>query len=288
MVIHHAQEPIALLATDGRVALANEHFTDLLAIPADGVLLPGGPPESTYTWRVQLTGRDGAPVWTTVLRQPHGCVLLPRQRGVSATDLCALVRLQSESVHREREVTRKNMELESARAQILAQAAVLQTLATTDVLTGLANRRSILDTLEAVWRNHAQPRRCLGVLMLDVDHFKRVNDEHGHAAGDAVLIAIARVAAGAVRSGDLFGRYGGEEFVAVLPDCDPARALAVAERVRLAVEGVSVTWQEHTLQVTASIGVATTFPEGTPEGLLSRADACTYAAKRAGRNRVVA
>jgi two-component system, cell cycle response regulator len=160
-------------------------------------------------------------------------------------------------------------------------------LATTDGLTGLLNRRTLSAQLAARVREAQRYRRPLSLLLLDVDHFKKVNDTHGHPAGDAVLRGVAAVARAQARETDLVARYGGEELAVVLPETDAAGAHAIAERLRAAVEGTAHATEQGSLRVTVSIGVGT-WPGGgqTPDELLTTADRAMYRAKQTGRNRV--
>ncbi|HUX68568.1 MAG TPA: GGDEF domain-containing protein [Terriglobales bacterium] len=157
--------------------------------------------------------------------------------------------------------------------------------ARTDDLTGLPNRRALELAGErelAACRRRGGP---LAVLAMDLDHFKQLNDTYGHAAGDRVLAAAARAFAAGLRSSDLVGRLGGEEFAAVLPERDAERALEIAERLRLRLESLRVSFEGQPLRITASLGVAALADPG--EGwheLLRRADRALYEAKRAGRN----
>jgi diguanylate cyclase (GGDEF)-like protein len=170
------------------------------------------------------------------------------------------------------------------------QEAQLDALARTDVLTGLPNRREILECLQAELERSARSGHPVSVLMLDVDHFKQVNDTYGHAAGDHVLQALAGAAHDSLRRIDSCGRIGGEEFLVLLPETDIDEASATAERLRLAIAEAKIIAEQHALQVTVSIGVATHRPADpmpTPELLLQRADRGLYAAKKGGRNRVV-
>jgi diguanylate cyclase (GGDEF)-like protein len=160
--------------------------------------------------------------------------------------------------------------------------------ATHDALTGLANRRRVDARLafeEARMQRHAGP---LSVLMLDLDHFKRVNDEYGHAAGDAVLAAAARALADELRAVDLGARFGGEEFLAVLPDTPLDDGMRVAERVRRRIAALRVAHGAATITVTVSIGVAQMHAGESVGELLARVDAALYRAKRDGRNCCVA
>jgi diguanylate cyclase (GGDEF)-like protein len=160
-------------------------------------------------------------------------------------------------------------------------------LATIDGLTGLLNRRTLTTQLAARVREAQRYRRPLSLVLLDVDHFKKVNDTHGHPAGDAVLRGVAAVARAQARETDLVARYGGEELAVVLPETDAAGARTIAERLRAAVEGTSHVTEQGSLRVTVSVGVAT-WPGGgqNPDELLTTADRALYRAKQTGRNRV--
>ena len=163
-------------------------------------------------------------------------------------------------------------------------------LATTDMLTGLLNRRAFLDAIErerARSDRHAFP---LSILLLDVDHFKRINDERGHAAGDVVLQGVARILAGVARKSDFVARWGGEEFVVALPQTSEAGARIAGERVRRAVaaETHAVSDGGEPVRVTVSVGVASSDAPWAIEALVGSADAAMYAAKTRGRNRVEA
>ena len=162
----------------------------------------------------------------------------------------------------------------------------LSALALRDPLTGLANRRRLDDALHAVVS--AADRRALGVLVVDIDHFKRVNDTHGHAAGDLVLQSVAQRLCAAVRGCDLVARLGGEEFVILLPDCHPTAAQVVAERLRAAIEASPVPLQPTAIHVTVSVGAVLSTPGDRrgPAALLDAADQALYAAKGGGRNQV--
>ncbi|MFZ5656081.1 MAG: GGDEF domain-containing protein [Pseudomonadota bacterium] len=157
-----------------------------------------------------------------------------------------------------------------------------------DPLTGLFNRRHLTDALEREVKRCDRRERPLSVVMIDVDHFKRFNDLHGHAAGDAVLKAVAQALQATTRSEDILCRYGGEEFTLVMPEAGHADALRRAEQIRQAVSQVEVVHDGARLPpLTASLGVAS-YPEAgrDPCVLLSQADAALYRAKAAGRNQV--
>jgi diguanylate cyclase (GGDEF)-like protein/PAS domain S-box-containing protein len=163
----------------------------------------------------------------------------------------------------------------------------VERLSTTDPLTGLSNRRHFdatgqLEILRA--RRHHRP---LSAVMLDVDRFKLVNDAHGHAAGDRVLVAVAALCVAMSRRTDLKARMGGEEFCLLLPETSAASAQQVAERIRTELQGLPFEEAGRSFRVTASMGVAGHAEEESLDGLLGRADRALYRAKDSGRNRVV-
>jgi diguanylate cyclase (GGDEF)-like protein len=160
----------------------------------------------------------------------------------------------------------------------------LRNQALRDPLTGLYNRRYMEDMLERFVLLAERNKTPVSLLMIDLDHFKKLNDDHGHMTGDTVLRSVASTIMGALRETDVACRYGGEELTVLLPDCGMGDALAKAELLRASIEKLS---EVHGVRVTASIGVAGV-PETTSavQNLISLADAALYEAKRAGRNRI--
>ena len=167
--------------------------------------------------------------------------------------------------------------------------AQLRELATRDALSGLLNRRAFMERATALYnhcRRHAQP--C-SVLMIDIDHFKLINDRHGHQSGDEAIRACAQAAGLALRDADLLGRLGGEEFAALLPHSTAASALRIAERIRGAIAQIDLPTPQGPMAFTVSIGVAELAPHHAGiEPLLAEADEALYRAKAAGRNKVLA
>jgi diguanylate cyclase (GGDEF)-like protein len=164
----------------------------------------------------------------------------------------------------------------------------LRDLALRDALTGLSNRAAILAALEQELVRSRRAAAPLGILLADIDHFKHVNDSHGHLAGDAVLRAVSARLREVVRPYDAVGRFGGEEFLLVLPGCDSRTAATLAERLRCHVAVAPVETEGVSIPVTLSLGVAA-WAEGGPAdsvALLRAADEALYRAKGAGRNRV--
>jgi len=167
----------------------------------------------------------------------------------------------------------------------LRNLAIAQDRAATDALTGLPNRRSVDDTLRRMLAQAERAGAPLSIAMLDLDHFKQINDNYGHEAGDNALAALATLLHAELRTSDFAGRNGGEEFVILLPATDRTDAITVVEQLRLKLHTLQIPGIER--QITASIGVAT-FPEDatTPEALMRLADRALYSAKQHGRDRV--
>ncbi len=163
-------------------------------------------------------------------------------------------------------------------------------MAILDGLTGVHNKRYLLEFLDREISGHLRRNQPLSLVLFDIDHFKTINDERGHLAGDAVLKQLAGRLEGRMRREDLFARYGGEEFAAVLTASDLRGARTFAETMRHAVSGADFQFENEKFPVTVSLGIACTEGDSdvTPDSLIARADEKLYAAKRAGRNRTIA
>jgi len=171
-------------------------------------------------------------------------------------------------------------------AALRAANAKVEDLARTDTLTGLANRRHLLERLDHELRRSERGHSSFSIVMLDLDDFKRINDSRGHACGDRVLAEVGALLIANVRALDVAGRWGGEEFLLILPGTDAAGAAKVAEKIRLAVTEARVDWQGEKLTVSATLGVAEC-PDADIERCLREADDAMYRGKQAGKNRVV-
>jgi diguanylate cyclase (GGDEF)-like protein len=167
--------------------------------------------------------------------------------------------------------------------QARAHADVLHIAASVDYLTGVANRRTVSDLLQRALEQTQQSGAVVSVILLDIDHFKSVNDLFGHAIGDMVLVQACSILQGQLRASDMLGRWGGEEFLIVASSTDAAEAAQMAERLRMVIAKHTF---EQVGQLAASFGVATSLLQDTPESLVKRADEALYLAKQSGRNRV--
>ena len=205
-----------------------------------------------------------APAWGVLLLQRAGADGFTTEELSLASDFARLTLLQVDQ----------------------AVAAVnLRRSAELDALTGSLNRRTIDQWLARTFSEGARVQQPASVLFIDLDHFKSVNDRHGHACGDFCLRNVAMALRGALSEGDLFGRYGGEEFIAILPGRSGAAARVIAEQLRMAVENLRLDWSGQPLRLTVSVGVATRLEhEETPDAALERADRALYSAKAHGRN----
>lgn len=258
----------------------------LLAEPVDAVIcdleMPGLDGEKLLAAQRARSGGEEMPfLFLTAQRDPERMARLLRagacdivQKPFYAAELLARLDL--------------HLRLRRLQAELREKNATLARLSTTDPVTGLRNRRYATEFLALEVLRAVRYHTPLAVLLLDLDHFKRVNDTHGHRVGDAVLQVVADTLRATLRSTDVAGRYGGEEFLVVLPQTERAGAVALAERVRAAIEETAIdVGGPAPVSVTVSIGVAALDERtGSAEQLVELADAALYAAKDAGRNRV--
>lgn len=169
-------------------------------------------------------------------------------------------------------------DLEAARVQLLL-------LATKDIVTGAYNRRYLMAQLEAEVERTRRTHLPVSLVLFDVDHFKQINDGQGHAAGDFILHSVTQLALALIRPYDVFARYGGDEFIILMPNLALAEACTVAERIRTAVCEASLPWGETVVRVTVSVGISSLGDGEAGTNMIGRADAALYMAKRMGRDR---
>lgn len=279
----------ATLVRLGHEVVAVEDGT--LAITA--LLDPDGPQLAILDW--MMPGADGLTVCRTVRRRPtpyvYIIVLTSRDRqsdmveGLDAgaddflTKPCDAIELHARVRSGERVI--------ALQENLLRAQAALKYQATHDQLTGLWNRGMILEHLKREVSRARRKTAPVGVLMADIDHFKRINDSHGHRTGDTVLREVGQRMRSVLRDYDVIGRYGGEEFLLVLGGTEPTAARDVAERVRAAVHSQPFRDGSLELSVSLSLGIACTTSVGfEPDALIHVADQALYQAKARGRNRV--
>lgn len=176
--------------------------------------------------------------------------------------------------------------IQKAKSELLQAQESLRFHAEHDALTGVLNRRAIRDVLRKELARCRREKNTLGVILADVDHFKRINDHYGHAAGDAVLVTAVQRISASLRSYDVVGRYGGEEFLIIAPGCDLEFAKKLAERIRAAIGDEPIDLGNEMTKISMSLGVTLGTADSDPEFLVAQADTAMYLAKRRGRDRV--
>lgn len=252
------QKPLTL--TDSQSAEAGHAFAVRLGMP-----------------RISIVAGDGRPFAETERRVIH--------------EVFDVLRVAETSEARYRELEQKMLELQRENFDLVVKNRTLSEVSSRDSLTGLYNRWFVMEKIDSELNRALRHGSPVSLLMLDVDHFKRVNDTWGHSAGDQVLQGIGRLLRDSCRVYDVPGRYGGEEFCVVLPETRLGGTTVVAERIRRRLESTVLPCGEKSIAVTASIGIAgmESSVEGdvlSPAGLVERADRALYRAKNLGRNRV--
>jgi two-component system cell cycle response regulator len=295
---------ILIIDTDQRHAerirnfLVPEHQVDILTQPADAVFQVSGGSYELALVSMSLDDFDPLRVCSQVRTVEHTrnlpIILMAdpadKPRVVRALDL-GINDFIHRPVERNELMARVRTQIRRHRYALELRQSVNNTLAmaVTDVLTGLYNRRYFERHLTVMLGKAQEQERDLALMILDIDHFKAVNDTYGHDIGDAVLREFSARLRRNIRGVDLACRFGGEEFVVLMPDTDFAQADAVAERVRQSIGELSFDiGAPRPLSVTVSVGVSLNDGQAdTPEGMIKRADVALYRAKREGRNRVI-
>jgi diguanylate cyclase (GGDEF)-like protein/PAS domain S-box-containing protein len=293
-------EGLMVMDTDCRIVLANSAFSHHLGSPVEELI---GKNASEIGFRLVDESPNAQLPWITTAKtsKTHKGVLMKfgtgstertfsgsavpihdekgRCRGVVASfeDVTELDRKQKEL----REALRS---LKQTSDEVNQQNRELEWLATRDALTGCVNRRSFFKEFESAWEAAKSGGRMISAVMVDIDHFKSINDNHGHAKGDEVLKRVAAAVMKTTAETDIVCRYGGEEFSVFMPDTSIDEAELRAERIRLAIKSMAI----EDIRITASLGVSSNGQKAaSPQDLLDQADKCLYVAKRHGRNQVV-
>ena len=300
--------------TDGRILLVEDHermanrMSEALAeigttvIDAEGENIPGKVRDGNFDLVIislNMEGIDGLRVCSLlrsgeetrqlpilVLSDQHDSRELVRSLEIGVNDYLVRPIDRNELLARARTQIRRKRYADRLRENLHLS----YKMATTDAVTGLYNRHFMAAHLGTVMQATGRSGRPVSLLMLDIDHFKKVNDTYGHGAGDEVLREFGRRIASNIRGVDLAARFGGEEFVVIMPETDTAFASSIAERLRSEVEreGFKVSTQDAPIAVTVSIGIAGSNEQlNSPEKLLKAADEALYAAKGGGRNQVI-
>ncbi|MGM8060780.1 sensor domain-containing diguanylate cyclase [Vogesella indigofera] len=276
-ILQNAADGLSIIDMNGRFLEASDSLCQMLGYSLDELLhmhlwqvVPGSTPQSIRQ-RLAATGEDGE-TFESVNRTKHGALL---DVEVSARRLM----LDGQPViwGSARDISQRK-----------ALQRILEQQATIDALTGLFNRPTLLARLETQLQLAQVQHAPLSVLMLDLDHFKQINDRYGHHAGDLVLAALGDALEEVLRESDVAGRIGGEEFCLLLPGLGLHEALDLAERIIDDISELRIQSGHHILAITSSIGVACLQADDDSRTLLARADSALYAAKAAGRHRAVA
>jgi diguanylate cyclase (GGDEF)-like protein/PAS domain S-box-containing protein len=301
-------EGLLIIDQQARIVLANATFRRLHRRADDEL---NGQPIDALDWLadVALAAPGEAPPWTQTLQSGLPItgrpLAVPQADGTSTQLLvssaaitdnegrargCLITFDDVTAVHRANEELRRTLdELEISRKRISEQNGELLRLASRDSLTGCYNRRTLFEMASEAFAAARRGQTPLCCMMVDIDHFKRFNDTHGHALGDQVIQVVARCLSSALRQADVLSRYGGEEFCIVLPGASPQDALALAERMRAEIEASASRAIRGTevMSITASFGVASLNAAArSVEGMIDQADQALYKSKQAGRNRV--
>jgi len=254
---------------------------------------PDAPRMAILDW--MMPGMDGIQVCRAVREQsaqPYVYVLLLTAKSLKEDLLAGLNAGADDYLTKPMDPQELELRLRAGRrildlqSELISAREGLHIQATQDSLTGVLNRRAVLETLQSELVRAIRQHFSLGVILADLDHFKSINDTHGHAAGDAVLCEAARRMVSALRPYDRLGRYGGEEFLIVAPGCGPDDVIGVGERLRLALLEEPVQTRSGTIELSASFGVisSTQLDHMDAETLIQAADEALYQAKASGRN----
>jgi diguanylate cyclase (GGDEF)-like protein len=220
---------------------------------------------------------------TGAVRAMHGGSLLQRVPVEGKDEVATLASAFNDMSEK---LARSHEELKNSHQTILAQAEQMRELSVRDALTKLHNRRHFDEQATTLFSHAVRHQRPFSMVIGDIDHFKRINDQFSHATGDAVLRQVGEILRSHMRLSDLVARYGGEEFVIAFPETELPQAAALCDKLRNLIEGFPWHEMHPDLKVTMSMGVYADIAAGTAEAMLQKADALLYRAKESGRNRV--
>ena len=296
--INAATDYLVTLDLQGRVVFANRAFRNTFlgeAEPKGVDFISLVDAESASRFRDALSAVDSGARQIEVVHKTRDGRIHPVHYSLCRMDLedlqlvGAVGRNKTADLELLGEITQLNLELENKQTELAEAYARLEQLAVTDQITGLYNRHYFFTVVQHFFEEARRYGQALICFMLDVDHFKSINDTYGHMFGDHVLKTVAERLKAATRRSDLLARYGGEEFILVAPNTDLDTAQMLAERLRASIESEPFTQRNTTTKATISIGLSGTelIREGPFEHLLDSADQALYTAKRTGRNRWV-
>lgn len=259
-----------------------EPISELLHKPL--ALIDGHAPQANHAFAVRLTSPRVAIVPT------DGSSFTDTERRLIDA-MFDVVRMAGESEARYEELEQRMLSLQRENLDLVVKNRMLSEVSSKDALTGLYNRWFVIEKIDSEMNRALRHGSPMSLLMLDIDHFKRINDTWGHTAGDDVLRTIGKLLRDSCRVYDVPGRYGGEEFCIVLPETKPGSTTVVAERIRSRLESTAMQYGDTSIAVTASIGIAGVEASDanellSPAALIERADRALYSAKNRGRNRV--
>ncbi|MGI2261470.1 diguanylate cyclase [Shewanella sp. GXUN23E] len=282
-LINTAPIGIVITTPDNQILMVNQYALDKFNVSADEVV------DTSFTDMIPIDRKEK--YLQFLANYHHG--LLSQERDLRmdvvmmperAEHFVAEIRLSTLSLEGETIITQTFLDI-SERKNFETK---LRQLAQTDPLTGANNRRYFQELAEVELVNCGKQQRPFSLMLMDLDKFKQVNDNYGHAMGDEVLKAFAKLVQGLIREGDIFGRFGGEEFILALPATDTTEAMRIAERIRVSLAESKITHGTRSIQVTTSMGlVCNTLPAMTLEEMTKAADDLLYQAKSAGRNRIM-
>ena len=267
---------------DSAAARILSPLSDLIQKPL--AVVPGQSPDTAHQFAVRVD----APRLTVVSKDRRPFTDGERQ---VLHEVFGLIRQAEESEARFRELEQRMLSLQRENLDLIVKNRNLTEVSSRDTLTGLYNRWYVIEKLDTEINRSLRHGSPMSLLMLDLDHFKRINDTYGHGIGDEVLKSVGKTLRDSCRVYDVPGRYGGEEFCVVLPETRTGNTAVVAERIRTRLEATEMQFGDVAVRVTTSIGIAGVDcvpEEGTlsPAALIERADRALYSAKSRGRNRI--